>query len=48
MHLTLVRDAGYQPWMLSGPAYFPVMATGLSGIEHTLSAVVQNEDFPAS
>jgi Flp pilus assembly protein TadG len=36
----------YQPWMPSGPAYFPVMATGLTGIEHTLSAVVQNEDFP--
>nr|WP_294500954.1 TadE/TadG family type IV pilus assembly protein [uncultured Rhodopila sp.] len=38
----------FQPWLLSGAGYFPVLATGLSGITYTLSTVVQNENFPTN
>jgi Flp pilus assembly protein TadG len=46
--IVLYQVSYYQPWLLSGPAYLPVLATGLTGLEHTLSAVVQNEDFPSN
>jgi Flp pilus assembly protein TadG len=38
----------YQPWLLTGPGYFPVTATGLSGITFNFSTVVQNEAFPSN
>jgi Flp pilus assembly protein TadG len=38
----------YQPWLLTGAGYFPVTATGLSGITFNLSTVVQNEAFPSN
>jgi Flp pilus assembly protein TadG len=37
-----------QPWLLNGAGYFPVTATGLSGITYSLSTVVQNEAFPSN
>jgi Flp pilus assembly protein TadG len=38
----------YQPWLFRGAAYPAALATGLSGIQHNLTMVVQNELFPTN
>jgi hypothetical protein len=38
----------FQRWMFPGSAYPAATATGWSGIQHTLTMVVQNEAFPAN
>jgi hypothetical protein len=43
--VVLYQLSCYQPW-LPGLANFAANATHLSGLQHTASAVVQNEKFP--